>query len=65
VAGGDAAALLVLSEPLDGVSEHWVAVPDAHVLVAENGHVAVTPFTPFRSPLPSLMNDSPLRVHAL
>lgn len=62
---GDAAALLVLSEPLDGVSEHWVAVPDAHVLVAENGHVAVTPFMPVRSHLPTSMIDSPSRVRVL
>ncbi len=65
LATGDAAALVVLSEPLDDVSEHWVAVPDAHVLVAENGRVAITPFTPMRPPSPWLISDSPARAHAL
>ena len=31
--------LLILSEPLDAVSQHWEKVPDATALVVENGNV--------------------------
>ncbi len=65
LATGDAAALIVLSEPLDGVSEHWVAVPDAHVLVAVDGHVDVTPFLPVRPSTARLISESPLRARAV
>lgn len=39
-------AILILSEPLDGAEEQWVAVPESHLLVAGDGAIALTPFTP-------------------
>jgi len=38
--------ILVLSEPLDGVSEHWEKVPESTALVVERGHVQQIPFEP-------------------
>ncbi len=38
--------LLVLSEPLDNVSEHWLEVPEATALVVENGAVQQLAFKP-------------------
>lgn len=38
--------VLVLSEPLDADAGDWVEVPEAHLLTAADGAVAVTAFTP-------------------
>jgi predicted glutamine amidotransferase len=38
--------LLILSEPLDAVSQHWEKIPDATALVVENGTVTQLPFKP-------------------
>lgn len=40
------AAVVVLSEPLDRVSEHWEEIPASTMLIVEEGHVAATPFEP-------------------
>ncbi len=47
--GADARSLLILSEPLDGESAHWRAVPDSHFLVAADGDVAIRPFATARA----------------
>lgn len=39
-------AVIVLSEPLDELNEHWQTVPESSVLVAENGQVTISPFAP-------------------
>jgi len=39
-------ALIVLSEPLDTVSEHWEAIEESCALVAEKGSVTVSRFAP-------------------
>lgn len=39
-------AVIVLSEPLDELNEHWESVPESSLLFVENGQVAVRPFTP-------------------
>ena len=39
-------AVLVLSEPLDEATDAWSGVPEAHMLVAAGGEVALTPFAP-------------------
>ena len=39
-------AVIVLSEPLDELNEHWEAVPESSSLVVENGQVTISPFTP-------------------
>ncbi len=39
-------AVIVLSEPLDDLSEHWEEVPEASCLIVEDGRVTVSPFTP-------------------
>jgi glutamine amidotransferase len=39
-------AVIVLSEPLDELSEHWEAVPESSALVVENGQVTISPFSP-------------------
>jgi glutamine amidotransferase len=39
-------AVIVLSEPLDEMSENWEEVPESSLLLAENGQVTVTPFAP-------------------
>ena len=38
--------LLILSEPLDAVSEHWVKVPESTALIVENSQVTQVPFKP-------------------
>ncbi len=38
--------ILILSEPLDAVSQHWEKIPDATALVVENGNVTQLPFKP-------------------
>ena len=40
---GDDRGVLVLSEPLDEDTADWTEVPDAHMLIAENGEVTLTP----------------------
>ncbi len=44
--GAAGASILILSEPLDRREEQWIEVPECHVLVAGDGGIAVTPFTP-------------------
>jgi glutamine amidotransferase len=39
-------AVIVLSEPLDALSEHWESVPESSLLVVEDGGVTVCPFRP-------------------
>lgn len=39
-------AVIVLSEPLDELNEHWEAVPESSVLVVENEQVTISPFAP-------------------
>jgi predicted glutamine amidotransferase len=39
-------AVIVLSEPLDELSEHWEAVPEASALVVDRGQVTISPFSP-------------------
>ena len=39
--GGD--AVLVLSEPLDEETADWTEVPDAHMLIAQDGDITLTP----------------------
>ena len=38
--------LLILSEPLDAVSEHWQKIPESTALVVENGTVSTVAFKP-------------------
>jgi glutamine amidotransferase len=38
-------AVVVVSEPLDELAEHWVAVPESSLLVVENGQTTITPFS--------------------
>jgi glutamine amidotransferase len=45
-AGSNSGAVLVLSEPLDTVEEHWVPVAESTLLVASRGGIAVEPFAP-------------------
>ncbi len=42
--GHDGSAVVVLSEPLDSDSGHWVEVPEGRFLVAGGGAVATLPF---------------------
>ena len=39
-------AVIVLSEPLDELSDHWEAVPESSLLMTENGSVTIRSFTP-------------------
>ncbi len=39
-------AVIVLSEPLDELNEHWEAVPESSCLVLEDGKVTISPFSP-------------------
>jgi glutamine amidotransferase len=39
-------AVIVLSEPLDEMTEHWEAVPESSTVFVEDGRVTVSPFTP-------------------
>jgi len=39
-------AVLVVSEPLDELKEHWEEVPEASLLIVENGSVETVPFEP-------------------
>jgi glutamine amidotransferase len=39
--GGD--AVLVVSEPLDDDTADWTEVPDAHMLIAQEGEITLTP----------------------
>lgn len=39
-------AVIVLSEPLDELSENWEAVPESSLLIARNGQVTISPFSP-------------------
>ena len=42
----DETAFLILSEPLDDVTEHWVEVPASSLLVASGDKIVVSPFAP-------------------
>ena len=39
-------AVIVLSEPLDELNEHWEAVPESSLLVVEDGKTTINPFSP-------------------
>ncbi len=39
-------SVIVLSEPLDAVNDHWREVGESSFIVVENGEVSVTPFAP-------------------
>ncbi len=39
-------AVIVLSEPLDDLTEHWEAVGESMLLVVEGANTTLTPFTP-------------------
>lgn len=39
-------AVIVLSEPLDELNEHWEAVPESSSLVVDRGQVEINPFAP-------------------
>ena len=39
-------AVILLSEPLDELSEHWEAVPESSLVVVEDGKTAVSSFSP-------------------
>ena len=38
--------VIILSEPLDSVSEHWQEVPESTLLTVSSGHIEMTPFEP-------------------
>jgi len=42
----DESGFLILSEPLDDVTERWVEVPPSSLLVARGERIVVTPFAP-------------------
>ncbi len=39
-------AVIVLSEPLDDLTEHWVEVPESSVVLVDDGQATVSSFTP-------------------
>jgi len=39
-------SILVVSEPLDDVSDHWAAVGESQMLIAGSGGIALSPFEP-------------------
>jgi glutamine amidotransferase len=39
-------AVIILSEPLDELGDHWEAVPESSILVVEGGRVTISPFVP-------------------
>lgn len=39
-------AVIVLSEPLDDISEHWEEIPESTLLVVESDNIEVMPFEP-------------------
>ena len=41
--GHDARSVLILSEPLDTIAEHWSAVPEGHLLVCADRKVSTRP----------------------
>ena len=45
-ADGANGSVLILSEPLDKEAHNWIEIPEAHLLVAADGGVAVRPFQP-------------------
>ena len=42
----DETAFLIVSEPLDDVTDHWIEVPASSLLVARGDRIVVTPFAP-------------------
>lgn len=44
--GFEEGALAVVSEPLDGLTDHWQRIPDSTVTIVENGEVRTQPFQP-------------------
>ncbi len=39
-------ALVVLSEPLDDLTEHWEAIPESSFVTVEQGEVTIESFVP-------------------
>ena len=39
-------AVIVLSEPLDEMNEHWEAIPESSLVVVDGGQVTVSPWAP-------------------
>ena len=37
--------VIVVSEPLDELAQHWAEVPESSLLTAEGGSTAITPFS--------------------
>ena len=44
--GFEEGAIAVVSEPLDGLTDHWHGIPDSTVAIVENGRVTTKPFQP-------------------
>ena len=44
--GFDKGAIAVVSEPLDGLTDHWQKIPGSTVAIVENGEVATQAFEP-------------------
>jgi glutamine amidotransferase len=44
--GFEEGALAVVSEPLDGLTDHWQEIPESTVAIVENGSVTTKPFQP-------------------
>lgn len=44
--GFEEGAVAVVSEPLDGLTDHWQKIPDSTVAIVENGTVETRPFQP-------------------
>jgi predicted glutamine amidotransferase len=39
-------AVIVMSEPLDELNQHWEAMPESSLLVAQDGKIMIRPFSP-------------------
>ena len=44
--GFETGAIAVVSEPLDGLTDHWQKIPESTVAIVENGKVTTRPFQP-------------------
>ena len=44
--GFEKGAIAVVSEPLDGLTDHWQEIPESTVTIVENGQVTTQPFQP-------------------
>lgn len=38
--------VIILSEPMDSVSEHWEEIPESSLLIVDKHYIAMTPFEP-------------------